>query len=150
MPYVQIPKEAMFQALTPGGFLPVQIEGTKEQVYDRPFKFNPNLVIRVYTTIEGDYSRDCGADAIRVVLFDKEINRAVGRADTKTLRVEKWRENLQAKINTVFMSVKGLKKCNYCGRYMVIRKGKNGEFLGCSAYPTCKTTAKLTCFEETK
>jgi DNA topoisomerase-1 len=31
-------------------------------------------------------------------------------------------------------------KCDKCGAYMVIKYGKNGEFLACSGYPKCKNT----------
>ncbi len=31
--------------------------------------------------------------------------------------------------------------CPTCGKKMVIRLGKNGEFLACSGYPECKTTS---------
>jgi len=31
-------------------------------------------------------------------------------------------------------------KCELCGEMMVIRAGKNGEFLACSTYPKCKNT----------
>lgn len=34
----------------------------------------------------------------------------------------------------------GAPKCPNCGSALVKRKGKNGEFWGCSAYPKCKTT----------
>lgn len=30
--------------------------------------------------------------------------------------------------------------CDLCGKNMVVRWGKNGEFLGCSAFPNCKNT----------
>ncbi|MCX8053838.1 MAG: DNA topoisomerase, partial [Armatimonadetes bacterium] len=33
--------------------------------------------------------------------------------------------------------------CPNCGRKMVIREGRFGEFLGCSGYPECKTTMPL-------
>jgi Nuclease-related domain/Topoisomerase DNA binding C4 zinc finger len=32
------------------------------------------------------------------------------------------------------------KKCPQCGRDLVLRKGKFGEFLGCSSFPACKFT----------
>ncbi|MGD0652550.1 MAG: type I DNA topoisomerase, partial [Verrucomicrobiia bacterium] len=35
-------------------------------------------------------------------------------------------------------------KCEVCGEMMVIRPGKNGEFLACSAYPKCKNTQNFT------
>jgi ssDNA-binding Zn-finger/Zn-ribbon topoisomerase 1 len=34
-------------------------------------------------------------------------------------------------------------KCEKCGSPMVVRKGRFGEFLGCSAYPRCKNIKKL-------
>ncbi|HHT9129231.1 MAG TPA: type I DNA topoisomerase [Candidatus Brocadiaceae bacterium] len=33
--------------------------------------------------------------------------------------------------------------CNVCGQPMVIRWGKHGKFLGCSAFPKCKNTLPL-------
>ena len=33
--------------------------------------------------------------------------------------------------------------CPRCGSELVIRKGKNGEFLGCSAYPKCTFTKRI-------
>ncbi len=34
--------------------------------------------------------------------------------------------------------------CPNCGKPMLIREGRFGEFLGCAGYPECKTTAPLT------
>ena len=34
-------------------------------------------------------------------------------------------------------------KCEVCGEMMVIRPGKNGEFLACSKYPACKHTSNF-------
>ena len=31
-------------------------------------------------------------------------------------------------------------KCPFCGNELILRKGKYGEFWGCSAYPKCKFT----------
>jgi DNA topoisomerase-1 len=33
--------------------------------------------------------------------------------------------------------------CDACGAKMVIRSGRAGRFLGCSAYPKCKNTKPL-------
>ncbi|MHC4445017.1 MAG: type I DNA topoisomerase [Planctomycetota bacterium] len=33
--------------------------------------------------------------------------------------------------------------CEECGQNMLIREGRSGKFLGCSAYPKCKTTKPL-------
>jgi DNA topoisomerase-1 len=34
-------------------------------------------------------------------------------------------------------------KCEKCGADMVVKRGKNGEFLACSNYPECKNTKPL-------
>jgi DNA topoisomerase-1 len=34
-------------------------------------------------------------------------------------------------------------RCDLCGEMMVIRPGKNGEFLACSMYPKCKNTGNF-------
>jgi ssDNA-binding Zn-finger/Zn-ribbon topoisomerase 1 len=33
--------------------------------------------------------------------------------------------------------------CDECGKPMIIRTGKRGQFLGCSGYPKCKNTAEV-------
>lgn len=33
--------------------------------------------------------------------------------------------------------------CKSCGKAMVRRKSKHGEFLGCSGYPACKHTERM-------
>ena len=35
-------------------------------------------------------------------------------------------------------------QCEKCGQPMIVKTGKNGEFLACSAYPECKTTRNFT------
>lgn len=34
-------------------------------------------------------------------------------------------------------------KCNICGSELVLRKGRNGEFLGCSQFPNCTFTKSV-------
>lgn len=34
-------------------------------------------------------------------------------------------------------------RCDKCGSYMVIKEGRNGRFLACPNYPTCKNTRSL-------
>lgn len=40
--------------------------------------------------------------------------------------------------------VKTEEKCPKCGAEMMLRDGRHGPFLGCSAYPKCKTIEKVT------
>lgn len=127
----------MDSLLSKGGFARVEVEGTKEYVYDRPFNTLPNVVIRVYTSIDSLLSREIGKDAIRIVLFDKKANKAIGKADTKTYRIVGWQDRLISKIKDVFFSVQYLKKCPCCKSFLVERKGKNYHFHGCSSFPLC-------------
>jgi DNA topoisomerase-1 len=41
------------------------------------------------------------------------------------------------------------KTCDRCGSPMIIKWGRNGRFLACSAYPDCKNTAPVDGFQET-
>lgn len=49
-------------------------------------------------------------------------------------KVKEYKENLE--------EMKKLKICPYCKTELVLRKGKYGEFYGCSNYPECKYTLK--------
>ncbi|MBW1711875.1 MAG: type I DNA topoisomerase, partial [Deltaproteobacteria bacterium] len=52
----------------------------------------------------------------------------------------------QAKKSMANLKKQGLPtdlKCPACGSPMVIRLGRNGQFLACSAYPKCKTTSNF-------
>jgi DNA topoisomerase-1 len=40
--------------------------------------------------------------------------------------------------------------CERCGEPMVLRRGRYGQFLACSAYPDCKTTRKVTVTKDGK
>ena len=33
--------------------------------------------------------------------------------------------------------------CDECGKPMIIRNGRRGQFLGCSGYPKCKNTGEV-------
>ena len=39
--------------------------------------------------------------------------------------------------------IKTVPQCTKCGKRMVIRKGKFGEFWGCSGYPDCRNTMNI-------
>jgi DNA topoisomerase-1 len=40
--------------------------------------------------------------------------------------------------------------CEKCGKPMVLRRGRYGQFLACSGYPDCKTTRKVTVSKDGK
>ncbi len=60
---------------------------------------------------------------------------------TFSSRLETARQNMESvKANGVATEI----KCDKCGAPMVIRYGKTGEFLACSAFPKCKHTSNFT------
>lgn len=120
---------------------------TKEHVYETPDAF-PNwtgLVLRVYSTIDErtDQARGKGEDAIRTVIWDKNISMPVG-GRKKTLRIQTWRKNLRKKIRSVVEEGESfIVECPNCDDVMVLREGKYGEFLGCRNYPSCDHTEEV-------
>ena len=58
--------------------------------------------------------------------------------------VAKATENMR---NIKRMEEKTEHKCPTCDSFMVVKWGKNGSFLGCSAYPTCSFTQPFTKLE---
>ncbi|MBR6889309.1 MAG: DNA topoisomerase III [Selenomonadaceae bacterium] len=48
--------------------------------------------------------------------------------------------DFDGKIRAARLIKEGAPKCPTCGAALVKRKGKNGEFWGCSSYPKCRTT----------
>lgn len=118
------------------GFTEVSISGVTEKVWDHPItgtKYN----IRVFSTIQNGKSRKCGQDAIRVTLFDMEKNRPVA-VEKKVLRTQSALVNMKERARELWRYVRlGDNICPDCGGLLVPRKGKYGEFYGCSNFPAC-------------
>ncbi len=76
-------------------------------------------------------------DAKKQEIFDFiQNNQHIGkekRAEHKK-NVIAYKENLE--------EMKKQKICPYCKKELVLRKGKNGEFYGCSNFPKCRYTLK--------
>jgi hypothetical protein len=143
--YVSISKDEMDQFLIPQGFSSIQIENTFELVYaKRVFQDDLKLSLRIYTGINSSgISRDVGEDAIRVYLFMKKQDNSIVKicGCKRVNRIETWKNNLQQRINSWNDSFPK-HKCDLCKMPMILRKGSNGDFLGCSNFPNCKFTKK--------
>lgn len=119
----------------------------KEYVYES-HDFMPDhngIVLRIYSTIDKrtDMARSKGADAIRLVVFNRHIMRPMG-GRKKTLRIKTYCKNLRKKIESIFDQWdEYVTQCEECGGWMVIREGRYGEFLGCSNYPECDHTEQI-------
>lgn len=122
-------------------------ENTIEVVFetDEAVIFEKDVVLRVYSTIDSrtGLSRDHGADAIRTVLWSKDLDKPVG-GRTKTMRITTWRKNLRKKIESIMDETSEyVNRCDECNGFLVKRDGKYGEFLGCVNYPECNNTEEI-------
>lgn len=139
--FVSISRKEMEDFLLPRGFTLIKLENTYELVYaKRVHKDNLKLSLRVYTGIlENGISRGIGEDAIRVLLFMKRADDSIVKLSSykRVNRIESWQENLQKRIDSWINDFPD-KKCKSCKMPMILRKGKNGSFYGCSNFPSCR------------
>ena len=66
--------------------------------------------------------------------MEKIYNRLIS-AKGKTIGTREHIQNINVAKNNIENNI-----CPRCGKMLVLRKGKNGEFYGCSGYPSCKFT----------
>lgn len=146
MSYVAISRERFEAEMNDMGFTHVNIPGTSEMVFEREIPKN-DFAVRIYSTItpNSGVSREVGKDAIRIQLFNKKKERPiksegrVNRTGTEDGVMERTRQRAR---DAWAWATKKEHQCG-CGGLMTKRKGKNGEFLGCSNYPDCKNTAQV-------
>ncbi len=103
--------------------------------------------VTVYSSVDRTTrtTRNCGDDAIRVVLVDLETGKAMklrsekGKAGQRIYRTKNALSNLKERCREYFHQVI-YNRCPLCGSVMVERtKRATGEkFYGCSHYPTCR------------
>jgi len=125
----------------------VECGNTLERVWELPLPTD-DLSIRVFSTIEGETSRGYGEDAIRTVVWSAKAGGPIG-GETKTLRIDTWRKNLQAKLESAYANWRKFDHgtCPECGEGVLCeREGKYGDFLACSTWEGgrgCKFTRNL-------
>ena len=140
--YLNISEKEMTSFLTERGFKLVKLSNVSEKVFaKRVDQDGMQLSLRIFTGIFSGESRECGKDAIRVSLFFRSEEGIVTLASVakRVHRVHGWKKNLDSRIRD-FLTAK-IRRCRACENgIMVPRKGKNGEFAGCSNYPNCKHT----------
>lgn len=81
------------------------------------------------------------------IVFDEEKQRKIyeyilnNQHQGKDARTE-HKERVKEYLNSID-DMKNQKMCPYCKTPLVLRKGKFGEFYGCSKYPACRYTLKI-------
>lgn len=140
------------------GFSVVPLEGTYEVVYQRQVVSKNGVehpyLVRVYSSVLGyqGKTRDCGADAIRVVLIPLEgeyagrptkvLGEGKGKAGRRINRTKGAMENLRKRVTQYFQLVIKY-RCPKCGSLMAVRNSAKGKFLGCRSYPECNGSRPL-------
>lgn len=144
--YTNVTQEEIEEFLFPQDFKKIAVSGTSELVYaKRVDRDGLQLSLRVYSGIApSGQSRSVGTDAIRVTLFMRAADGKVAMlgGSKRVHRVAGWRANLQKRVSSWEESLPD-RKCPKCGNPLVIRKGKNGEFYGCTHYPECRHTEQV-------
>lgn len=126
------------------GFEEVKLPRTVELSFERETK-NPDVRIRAYSAVEEGGSRECGADAGRVLLVHKESGKLVWEG-RKVLRTAGYLDNMRERCREAWkVASNGLAKCPICESVMVVRKNKKtgDEFYGCCKYPSCRGTRRV-------
>ena len=149
--YREITHTEMSAHLEGIGFFPLNLSGCVEFVWQRTVETKGGkkfpYAVRVYSSVDKrtGMTRDCGADAIRVVLMDLETGRALklrsgkGKAGQRIYRTKNALPTLTERCREYFTKV--IKDgCPKCGAVMAEREGKNGKFYGCTKYPACNGT----------
>lgn len=116
--------------------------GARERVFWLSSLNHPGVCVCVFTSIEGEWSRGSGRDALRVALVDERSNKFVG-SQTHTKRLVGWERRLESKILNLCAGISQYECPRGCGGYLTERKGLYGKFFGCTNYPVCCATRPL-------
>lgn len=129
------------------GFYEVDVPGTNEYVFERIIHNGPNpyrFKVQILSSVSKltNLTREVGADAIRIMLIDTKLSRAV--QDWRVFRTANAQTNAHERAKEAWAYVMAADHhCPDCGALMVRRTSKNGSFMGCTAYPVCKTTKNI-------
>lgn len=152
--YVEIKHDEMAEVLESIGFSNVDVKGCVEFVWERQVEDTAGnefpYAVRVYSSVDKRtyITRDCGADAIRVVLMDLDTGRALklksgkGKAGQRIYRTKNALPTLKERCREYFIKVIR-DGCPKCGAVMAERSGKNGNFMGCTKFPKCNGSRNI-------
>lgn len=136
--FVRITLAVMTEALEALKFEYTPDPKSGEYVFQKYIDRNgKEYTLRLYTGVDKhtDTSRDCGEDAIRLVVLCEGTLYGEGRVN----RTTNWQANMKKRIGTWDQL---FNLCPQCGYTLSLKKGKYGMFYGCSSFPKCGYTAK--------
>jgi hypothetical protein len=144
--YVEIRLPEFFDKMEGMGFDPVasdRMGSAKEYIFERPI--NERYTARIYSSISvhTNTTRQCGEDAIRVMLFDLSKERPI-KVEKRVHRTKNALNNVHKRAREVWgYAINTDNQCPKCSSILVERKGPRGSFFGCSSYPDCTHTKRI-------
>jgi hypothetical protein len=146
--YCPFTKDSFDLLMSEMGFVEFPMSGVHEYVYQRIIHNGPfpsdRFAVRIYSTVDvrTQMTRENGADAIRIVLFDIKRQRSVLDWTTKRTFNAFANTKLRAKDAWGYV-MKAEHHCATCSALMVERKSTRGSFLGCTNFPECHAVRQL-------
>lgn len=127
--------EELIDILLQEGF----VEGDSEDseiVYELEHSLDDRIGVLIYIGYSIDDKPLHSNTACKVVLFDYDKQRTVGRSTRIKLQLNNWRERLRFEINKFvdIVILKRWKKCAECGEPMRFLPTSSGDFWGCNGY----------------
>lgn len=158
--YIEIPADRLMGRLrevgakvtAKGGAIAESVMG-REVVVDL-FPAHGRACVRIFTSLArgAEAARDCGEDAVRVVLgttvdgkwrplsgSEKILRTAPREAED---RVGVFLDRLVDRVREVYLEARDTPACPACGRAMAIREARatGSRFFGCCMFPACRGT----------
>lgn len=97
-------------------------------------KSHVTYTIKLPRTIK-KYKEECISDSVKEQIYTKLISLNIDSKENRSVHIQNIKMNLSDQRDSVNEN-----KCPRCGGELVIRRGKYGQFKGCSNYPKCKFT----------
>ena len=157
--FVEVPADRLLGRLREIGAAVAAKGGTFEEgvqgreVYVDVTPSGSAATVRIYTSLASGAAeaRDCGEDAVRLVLLSggrplrasEKILRTAPRGASD--RVGAFLERLVSRIRLAYADARQVPACDLCGKAMAerTRKADGGRFYGCSGFPTCRATRPI-------
>ena len=83
------------------------------------------------------YNKQTLSDSIKNQIYSKLTSLSIDNKENKKAHVEQIQNKLSDNKKKIHKDI-----CPRCGGKLLLRKGKYGQFKGCSNYPKCRFTLK--------
>lgn len=84
------------------------------------------------------YNKEVISEKDKLNIYKRITDLNINNKDKRKQHVKTIKENIKNKNNIANNNI-----CPRCGSNLVIRKGKNGNFMGCNQFPKCRYTKDI-------